>query len=311
MKKIKSVMFSAAVLVAACGLMSCKKTKTTSDGIEYTYVKEGKEAPKNGEFVLYHLIVQNDKDSTFISTYDQNMPGYLQFYDSLPKQSGMDEIFLNLKKGDSIAFEATAEKIFKENVPFFLKADQNVKVRIGVIEVLDQQGVEAYFSQMQEAEERRMAENSTKQMEMDIKVIEDYISANNINANRTESGLFYVIEENGSGPAIEPGDMAFVHYAGYLLDGTLFDTSRKELAQAQGVFNEQRDIMGGYGPLDVMVGQGRVIQGWDEGLGLLKKGDKAKFIIPSPLAYGDRAAGAAIPANSILIFDVEVTDVQK
>jgi FKBP-type peptidyl-prolyl cis-trans isomerase FkpA len=311
MKKIKSVLLSAVVLVAAAGLMSCKKTKTTSDGIEYTYVSEGKETPKNGEFVLYHLIVQNDKDSTFISTYEQNMPGYLQFYDSLPKQSGMDEIFLNLKKGDSIAFEATAAKIFKENVPFFLQPEQLVKVRIGVIEVLDQQGVEAYFSQLQEAEEKRMAENAVKQLEDDVKQIEKYLADNNIEASKTDSGLFYVIEQSGSGPAIESGDLAFVHYAGYLLDGTLFDTSIKELAQAQGVYNEQRDSMGGYGPLDVTVGQGRVIQGWDEGLGLLKKGDKARFFIPSPLAYGERAAGAAIQPNSILIFDVEVTDVQK
>jgi FKBP-type peptidyl-prolyl cis-trans isomerase len=56
---------------------------------------------------------------------------------------------------------------------------------------------------------------------------------------------------------------------------------------------------------------GQVIPGWDEGLMLLKKGSKAKFIIPSPLAYGENGAGALIPANSILVFDVEVTDVQK
>jgi FKBP-type peptidyl-prolyl cis-trans isomerase len=56
---------------------------------------------------------------------------------------------------------------------------------------------------------------------------------------------------------------------------------------------------------------GQVIPGWDEGLLLLKKGSKAKFLIPSPLAYGEAGAGALIPANSILVFDVEVTDVQK
>jgi FKBP-type peptidyl-prolyl cis-trans isomerase len=69
--------------------------------------------------------------------------------------------------------------------------------------------------------------------------------------------------------------------------------------------------MGGYAPLEVEVGQGRVIPGWDEGLGLLKKGDKAKFFIPSTLAYGERGAGGMIKPNSILIFDVEITDVQK
>lgn len=311
MKKIKSALLLAVVLTASLGLMSCKKTKTTSDGIEYTYIKEGKVNPKNGEYILYNLIVKTDKDSVFISTYDQEMPGYLQFNDSLPRESGMDEIFLGLRKADSIYIETTAQKVFRENLPFFLQSDQIVKIQIGVIDILDQAGVEAYFMALQDAQVKKMAEQSAKQLEVDVKIIEEYLAEKNIKASKTESGLFYVIEREGTGPAIEPGDLAFVHYAGYLLDGTLFDTSIKEVAQANNSFNEQRDAVGGYAPFDVMVGQGRVIQGWDEGLALLKKGDKAKLIIPSSLAYGERAAGGAIGPNSILIFDVEITDVQK
>jgi FKBP-type peptidyl-prolyl cis-trans isomerase FkpA len=312
MKKIKSILLSAVILVTAAGLMSCKKTQTTSDGIKYTYIKEGSQKPKNGEFVLYNLIVKNHNDSIFISTYDQNMPGYLQFNDSLPRESGMDEIFLSLKKGDSIAFEANALKVFGEmNMPFFLDKEKNVKIQIGVIDVLNQEGVEAYFTSLQEATMKKQAASAVKQLETDTKLIEDYIAEKNIKANRTESGLYYVIEKEGTGEKIETGDMAYVHYAGYLLDGTIFDTSMKDVAQETGVYSEQRDNMGGYGPLEVEVGQGRVIPGWDEGLGLLKKGDKAKFLIPSTLAYGDRETGGTIKANSILIFDVEITDVQK
>lgn len=311
MKKIKSTLLLAVILTASFGLMSCKKTKTTSDGIEYTYIKEGNVSPKNGEFILYNLIVKTDKDSVFISTYDQEMPGYLQYNDSLPRMSGMDEIFLGLKKADSIYLEATAEKVFKDNVPFFLTSDQKIKIQIGVIDILDQEGVEAYFLALQDAQVKKMAENSAKQLEIDVKIIEEYLAEKNIQATKTESGLFYVIEKEGTGPEVNEGDLAFVNYAGYLLDGTLFDTSIKEVAEANGMFNEQRDAVGGYAPFDVMVGQGRVIQGWDEGLALLKKGDKAKFIIPSPLAYGERAAGGSIGPNSILIFDVEITDVQK
>jgi FKBP-type peptidyl-prolyl cis-trans isomerase len=73
------------------------------------------------------------------------------------------------------------------------------------------------------------------------------------------------------------------------------------------MFNEGRE----YGPLPVNVGMGRVIPGWDEGLMLLKNGSKAKFLIPSPLGYGEAGAGGMIGPNSILVFDVEVTDVQK
>lgn len=311
MKKTKSLLFTLAMMAVAFTAMSCKQTKTTSDGIEYTYIKEGSQAPKNGEFVLYHLVVKTDKDSTFISTYDQSAPAYLQFNDSIPRQSGMDEIFLGLKKGDSIAFETTAQMVFADNVPFFLKSDQKVKISIGVVDVLDYEGVEAYFNAIQEAEMKKQAENSVKQLEIDTQIIQDYLAANNIEATRTSSGLYYVIESEGTGAAIETGDLAFVHYAGYLMDGTLFDTSIKTLAQEKGVYNEQRDSMDGYAPLEVRVGMGQVIQGWDEGLALLKKGDKAKFFIPSPLAYGDRNAGGPIQPNSVLIFDVEITDVQK
>jgi FKBP-type peptidyl-prolyl cis-trans isomerase FkpA len=312
MKKTKSLLYSLAFAIIAFGTMSCKKTQTTSDGIEYTYIKEGKESPKNGEYVLYHLIVKTSSDSTFISTYEQNMPGYLQYNDSLPKQTGMDEIFLGLKKGDSIAFESKAEKIFgAENVPFFIQADENVKIRIGVVDVLSQEGLETYFQAMQESQAKQQAEKSIKQLEIDTQLIEDYISENNLNATRTQSGLYYVIEEEGDGKEIETGDLAFVHYAGYLMDGTLFDTSMKSLAQEQGTYNESRDTQGGYGPLEVRVGMGQVIPGWDEGLALLTKGAKAKFLIPSTLAYGDRNAGGPIQPNSVLIFDVEITDVQK
>lgn len=312
MKKINAFVFSVMLLATASGLISCKKKMTTSDGIEYTYVKEGESKPNNGDYILYHLIVKNDKDSTFISTYDSNMPGYILYNDSLPKESGMDEIFLGLKKGDSITLVAKAEKIFGENnIPMFLKKDQDVKVQIGVIDVTDQTGVETYFNALQEAQIKKMEENAVKQLATDKQLIEDYLKEKNIQASKTESGLYYVIEKQGEGPEIETGNLAFVHYAGYLLDGTIFDTSVKELAQANNVYNEQRDIAGGYAPLEVAVGEGRVIPGWDEGLGLLKKGDKAKFFIPSTLAYGERGAGAMIKPNSILIFDVEITDVQK
>ena len=82
-----------------------------------------------------------------------------------------------------------------------------------------------------------------------------------------------------------------VHYSGYLLDGTKFDSSHDRGE-----------------PITFPIGQGRVIKGWDEGISLLKVGGKAKLIIPPDLGYGDRAIGP-IPPGSILIFDVELVDI--
>jgi len=108
----------------------------------------------------------------------------------------------------------------------------------------------------------------------------------------TPSGLKYAIISSGDGPAVEAGKVVTVHYSGYLLDGTMFDSSI------------ERDE-----PIQFVVGQGQVIPGWDEGMLLLKKGDKARFIIPPQLGYGEMDL-EKIPPNSTLIFDTEVIDIQ-
>ena len=114
------------------------------------------------------------------------------------------------------------------------------------------------------------------------------------NLEETESGLKYVItEENPDGEQPQAGDMVSVHYEGRLIDGTVFDSSFK------------RDK-----PIEFPLGQRRVIAGWDEGVALLKKGEKATFVIPPDLGYGPRGAGGVIPPNAYLVFDVELVDIK-
>ena len=108
----------------------------------------------------------------------------------------------------------------------------------------------------------------------------------------TASGLKYAIISQGEGPAVEAGKVVTVHYSGFLQDGTMFDSS------------VERDE-----PIMFVVGQGQVIPGWDEGMQLLKKGDKARFIIPPQLGYGEMVL-EKIPVNSTLIFDIEVIDIK-
>jgi FKBP-type peptidyl-prolyl cis-trans isomerase len=109
----------------------------------------------------------------------------------------------------------------------------------------------------------------------------------------TESGLRYQILQKGEGAKAEKGKTVSVHYKGSLTDGTVFDSSYKR--------NE---------PIDFVLGAGQVISGWDEGISLLNVGDKARFVIPSDLAYGARGAGGVIPPNAILIFDVELMGIK-
>ncbi|HEX9251534.1 MAG TPA: FKBP-type peptidyl-prolyl cis-trans isomerase [Ignavibacteriaceae bacterium] len=108
----------------------------------------------------------------------------------------------------------------------------------------------------------------------------------------TASGLKYAIIQQGEGELVGKEKQVTVHYSGFLLDGTKFDSS------------VERDE-----PFTFVAGVGQVIPGWDEGVQLMKKGSKARLIIPSNLAYGERDLGK-IPPNSTLIFDVEVLDVK-
>lgn len=111
--------------------------------------------------------------------------------------------------------------------------------------------------------------------------------------DETPSGLRYKIIQKGNGKPATKGSNVSVHYKGQLSDGTVFDSSyqRKQ-------------------PIDFTIGVGQVISGWDEGIQLLKVGDKARLVIPSELAYGSRGAGGVIPPNATLIFDVELMDVK-
>jgi hypothetical protein len=136
----------------------------------------------------------------------------------------------------------------------------------------------------------------------------------------TMSGLRYFDYVKGTGEPIAPGMMLKVNYAGYLPNGTLFDTSIDSVGRLynrQGVpFSEvgpgaDRSIYfnrGGYPfqPLDVAIGQGRVIRGWDEGLTTnMRVGGYRRLFIPAALGYGAQGSGV-IPPNSPLIFDVQV-----
>jgi len=110
---------------------------------------------------------------------------------------------------------------------------------------------------------------------------------------KTESGLRYKFIQKGNGKKAENGRTVSVHYSGSLENGKVFDNS----------YSRKK-------PIEFPLGQGNVIEGWDEGIALLQVGDKARFVIPSHLGYGSRGAGGVIPPNATLIFDVELMDVR-
>ena len=141
------------------------------------------------------------------------------------------------------------------------------------------------FRTFEGAREKRIAEQKAKAEAQMEKLAASF--------DKTDSGLRYKIIQNGNGAQAEKGKTVSVHYEGSLDNGQVFDSSYKR--------NQ---------PIDFQLGVGQVISGWDEGISLLKVGDKARFVIPSNLAYGSRGAGGVIPPDATLIFDVELMNVK-
>jgi FKBP-type peptidyl-prolyl cis-trans isomerase FkpA len=126
------------------------------------------------------------------------------------------------------------------------------------------------------------------QEEADEKIIKQYISDKGLNAKATGSGLYYVVDAEGTGDKPNINSTVTVVYRGTLTNGTEFDKSSSTGATFL---------------------LSNVIKGWQEGIPLYKKGGKGKLLIPSALGYGNQATGK-IPASSVLIFDVELLDVK-
>lgn len=119
--------------------------------------------------------------------------------------------------------------------------------------------------------------------ETEMQDLAEYIRIHNITATPTASGLYYISLREGTGAQVQKGETVTVRYTGRLLNGMVFDS----------------------GSYSFVLGSGRVIRGWDEGIGYMRHGGMAQLIIPSSLAYGAGGAGSIPPYNS-LVFDVEL-----
>lgn len=301
MQKIKNLMLvtiAGAAFMQACDNDKVGETQTTESGLQYTYLRQGEgQEPDSGQVMTVHMMYSIENDSVIFDSRRQNMPLGVPARD--PNMKGMlAEGFEMLRKGDSVEFVVPAQNFFTQTagmpVPGGIDENANLYFHVGVADVMSEDAFrEVQMEQYRKQQEQALQEQQ-EQLDEDVRTIEDYLEENNIQAQKAESGVYYQVQERGNGPEVEAGNEVTVHYRGKLLDGTPFDASYDR--------NE---------PFTFTVGQGMVIRGWDEALQELRQGSKATLYIPSPLAYGARSAGQVIKPNSILVFDVEVLNVNK
>jgi len=138
-----------------------------------------------------------------------------------------------------------------------------------------------------------------------------YLADVRTTATKSPSGLETKIVKQGTGLKPADGANIFIHYAGYLEDGSLFDSSYEEVTKKYGKYDEKRGTQNGYAPFPFQAGKkDGLIPGFLEGISNLSFGDKVVIFIPSALGYGERGAGNVIPPNSNIIFEVELFEKQ-
>lgn len=288
------------VVLAGTMICSCSLTKKTSkkdapftkleSGIEYKIVDDvkGKDHPQEGDYV--EIFIQTlFEDSLIFDSREQTNGKPVAFPVREPAFHGdLTECFSLLTPGDSAIFLVPVDtlKAAGQNIQPWMETGKKIMytIKLESVKTLEQL-------------KKEQLEAAGRQPKEDDSLMNVYFKQHDLHPQKTESGIYYVITKKGEGKKPIPGQTVKVMYTGKLLNGKVFDSN----------IDPQ---FGHTDPLSFALGRGRVIQGWDEGIGLLNKGAKATLFIPSHLAYGENPPTAKIPPNSVLVFDVELLDYQ-
>jgi FKBP-type peptidyl-prolyl cis-trans isomerase len=283
MKKI----FLTSLCVSACIFAMAQTHQTTPNGVLYKFIKKfpNNRKVKLGDIVNFSIAIYNGKDSLLQKSLD-NQINWQNKYSESERRTTPLEVFGLLQEKDSVEVLIPLDSMRKYSptaLPTFINVGQYLKYYIKVSKVRSNE-------EIQKEKEGKIAKLKIEE----TKNIQQYLKKNKLVAKALPSGLHIVVTQKGTGAIPQKGQKIVAHYTGTLLDGKKFDSS---VDRGQ--------------PFEFTVGVGQVIKGWDEGFMQMSVGTKAKLIIPSFMAYGERGAGADIPPNSILVFDVELITIKQ
>lgn len=303
MRKISYVVLLAAVVLSACKNESFKKGKS---GLEYKIISNGNgEKIKDGNFMQIHVgqyYNTGNKDSMMSDTRTSSGP-LIEMLDTVSTPRQYYEILNQLRKGDSLCIRLLTDSAFAKSpqgMPPFFKKGHYLITTVKVIDI---------FTKREQADSARMAEmaiarkkdsiNNAALAAKDEKTLTDYFTKNNIKATRAPLGTYVEIIQPGTGKNIDTSvAVVRTYYTGRTMEGVEFDSNTSK---------GKGDPLNVNLTTDMLLGM-NVITGWKDGFSLVNKGTKAKFYIPSGLAYGANPPSADIKPNSILVFDIEIVD---
>jgi len=300
--KIVLSILALSVLFTACQNVEFRKS---SGGVPYKIFSSTKgDSVRVGTVVKYEVI-QKIKDSILYSSYQKKHPEYFQVRPSAEKatyaniKATVEEVISKAKEGDSIYLTQATDSLMKESPQqtMFKKGQQLVStIRIEKVYKTEAESNAEYMKEQASGYEENKKQGlasfkkdtaAQASIQRDDKLIEDYLKAHNIQAEKNEWGLYIETLAPGQGPKPKFGQYSNVNYKGMNLAGDVFDQ----------------------GTMPVQVGISQVVYGFMEGVSQLSKGQKARIYIPSMLGYGPQGNPPRIQPNEILIFELEVLDI--
>lgn len=260
----------------------------TNDGLIITGVKGKGRAPRDGEILKINFSFVTLQGDTLLDFFNRE-PVTVIYGDSYLGE-GFTEAMRYVPEGgeghfvipSSLAFDSEGlEDYIEPYTSFFL----NVK-NIDIMTVDEYEEEEKKLKDAEEAEnQRRLAEEPANMAK--------FIKEHDVNVAPSETGVYYLEIKTGTGDKPEEGDMVSVYYNMYNIADKLVDSNY------------------GIEPLSFVYGSGEMVPGIDEAMGKMRVGGKATIIVPSAMGFGDIAVDKDLPANSIVIFDLELVEVLK
>lgn len=286
--------------------------KKLPSGLQYTFIidKPGGRKPQEGDQIKLKMRTVAVKANMIMYDWSSANKGKVpEFSMTKPSFKGdVVEAIALMSEGDSMIVIADADLIFKNSKnkkPDFIKPGEKLEYQLRLVSVKTKEQFmkeqQAQMEKQMKEQQAKMEKEQAKQKGIDETALKAYFAKKNIEAVPTGTGLYYKQNSPGTGDLPLGGSMVKMNYTGYLLDGTKFDSNEDT------AFKHVT-------PFEFKLGTGSVIKGWDEGVARMKKGEKGTLYIPSWMAYGPNArpGGDAnpkgIPANSCLVFDVELLD---
>lgn len=294
--------FNAAILCVIV-LASCTTPfKKAKDGSQYKIISL-RNGPKlvTGNYMELSVTAKY-KDSILFSTSDEGMPQY-GMYDTANFPEPFKEVFKNIHVGDSVVLRVPTDSLIKKSlqnqqrVPDYIKKGQFIyQYYVFLNAYASKEQVDSAQKVHIVAIQKKDSIFAIEQLAKDNKTIADYIAKNKITAVKGEKGTYVEILNPGTGNVADTSQVMLINYTGKTFEGVTFDSN------TDSTFKH-------VDPYPVVMKSPEVIVGWIDGVKLLKKGAKARFYIPSGLAYGKRGSGDKIKANANLIFDISVVDI--